>query len=273
MNLIRVESAGDARLAGYADIGDERALAARGWFCAEGRFVVERLIEARRHTVVSVLVNDAALAALAPVLRGLDAPVYVCPPRFFETLTGHHFHRGCLALAARPRAAAPIEIARGARSIVVLDRVANADNVGSIFRSSLAFGVDGVWLGPGSADPLGRKAIRTSMGAALRLPFAACADIGSAAWPSCLAALRAEGFELLALSLQEPAIDIRELPRPAPARRIALLLGAEGDGLDPRLEALATERLRIEMDAGVDSLNVGVAAAIALHALMRPRPE
>ena len=267
MNVIRVDSASDERLAGYALLGDERALADRGWFVAEGRFVVERLIAGGRHEIVSLLVNDAALAALAPITHALPAPIYVCAPRFFESLTGHHFHRGCLALAARPAAATPLELARGARSLLVLDRVGNPDNVGSIFRSGLALGADAVWLGPGCSDPLGRKALRTSMAAALALPFARFAEVE--AWRAQLAHLGEVGFTLLALSPGPVGTDLRELSRGGGPERFALLLGAEGDGLAPELEALATRQLRIAMRPGVDSLNVGVAAGIALHALLR----
>lgn len=269
MNVIGVASATDERLAGYAVLADERALAARGWFVAEGRFVVERLIAGGRHEIVSLLLNEAALAALTPSLRGVSAPIYVCAPRFFESLTGHHFHRGCLGLAVRPAPTPPLDLARAARSLLVLDRVGNPDNVGSIFRSALALGADAVWLGPGCADPLGRKAIRTSMAAALALPFAALDD-EPARWIERVASLAEAGLELLALSLREPGLDLHELARSAAPERFALLLGAEGDGLAAELEALATRRLRIAMRPGVDSLNVGVAAGIALHALRAP---
>lgn len=268
MNVVRVDSTADQRLAGYALLGDERALRERGWFVAEGRFVVERLIAGHRHEIVSLLVNDAALAALAPIASGMSAPIYVCAARFFESLTGHHFHRGCLALATRAAAKDPLELARGARSLLVLDRVGNPDNVGSIFRSALALGVDAIWLGPGCADPYGRKALRTSMAAALALPWA---SFGAAErWLGDVARLAEIGFARLALSPRPPATDVRELSRAGVPERFALLLGAEGDGLAPDLEALAERRLCIAMRAGVDSLNVGVAAGIALHVLLAP---
>jgi len=266
VNVSRVDNTADERLVGYATLADERALAARGWFVAEGRFLAERLIAGGRHELVSLLLNDAAFAALAPVLHGVTAPIYVCESRFFETLTGHHFHRGCLALAARPEPRMPLDVARGARSILVLDRVGNPDNVGSIFRSALALGADALWLGPGCADPLGRKALRTSMAAALALPFAALGGQATC-WTEQVARLGEAGFELLALSPREPGTELRELAREGVPERFALLLGAEGEGLSSELEALATRRLRIAMRAGVDSLNVGVAAGIALHAL------
>jgi tRNA G18 (ribose-2'-O)-methylase SpoU len=289
VNVMRVDSIDDPRLVGYAKVGDERWLAAQGWFVAEGRFVVERLVTTRRQRVLSLLANEAALAALGPVLAGLDAPIFVCAPRFFERLSGHHFHRGCLALAERPGAAGAFALAAGASTLLALDRVADADNVGSVFRSALAFGVDALWLGPGCADPLARKAIRTSMAATLRVPFARLSRHDGAlgasrapasdapestsaelspGWPGCLAALRDRGFSLFGLSPREPARDLSEQVPPE-AQRFALVIGSEGAGLSPEVEALASTRLRIAMRPGVDSLNLGVATGIALHWLMR----
>jgi tRNA G18 (ribose-2'-O)-methylase SpoU len=267
MPVIHIDAVDDPRLDGYRALGRNGELAARGEFVAEGRFVVSRLIEGNRHELRSLLVNEAALKALAPLLTQLAAPVYVCEPRFFERLTGHHFHRGCLALAARPPAADSLELAAGARALVVLDRVADPDNVGSVFRSALAFGVDAIWLGPGSADPLSRKAIRTSMAATLRVPFAAGDE---ARWPGCLDRLRERGFELIALSPSPTNEELHGFAR-ADGAAFALLVGSEGEGLTPDVEARATRRLRIAMRAGVDSLNLGVAAGIALHWLTRAR--
>jgi tRNA G18 (ribose-2'-O)-methylase SpoU len=269
---IAVDAADDPRLADYALLGDERALAARGLFVAEGRLVVQRLLEGRRHELRSVLVNAAALESLAPLLVTLEAPVYVCAPRFFERLTGHHFHRGCLALAVRPVSRPPLALAQEVRLLCVLERVADPDNVGSVFRSALAFGVGALWLGPGSADPLSRKAIRTSVAAALEVPFArlrsAVGGADAEAWDfgRCLVGLRQQGYQLLALTPREPAVDIRTLQFP-PACRLALLIGTEGDGLGAEALGLATQRVRIAICPGVDSLNLGVAAGIALHAL------
>jgi tRNA G18 (ribose-2'-O)-methylase SpoU len=270
---IPVDATDDPRLADYALLADERALAARGLFVAEGRLVVQRLLEGGRHELRSVLVNAAALEALTPLLGALEAPVYVCAPRFFERLTGHHFHRGCLALAVRPASRAPLALAHEVRSLCVLERVADPDNVGSVFRSARAFGVGALWLGPGSADPLSRKTIRTSVGAALDVPFARLrSEVGSEpeAWDfgRCLVGLRQQGYEILALTPREPAVDIRTLQL-APACRLALLIGTEGEGLGAEALELATRRVRIAMRPDVDSLNLGVAAGIALHALMR----
>jgi tRNA G18 (ribose-2'-O)-methylase SpoU len=184
-----------------------------------------------------------------------------------------------LALAERPAGADARALADEASALVVLDRVADAANVGSVFRSALALGVDALWLGPGCADPLARKAIRTSMAATLRVPFARLTR-GEAsrerapldapappAWPECLGELAARGFHLLALSPREPAHDLAD--GALPARPFALCIGSEGAGLSPEVEACASIRLRIAMRPGVDSLNLGVAAGIALHRLMQ----
>jgi tRNA G18 (ribose-2'-O)-methylase SpoU len=268
MPVLQVDAVDDPRLDGYRVVGDERELMRRGEFVAEGRFVVSRLIECGPRELRSLLVNEAALKALAPQLARLSCPIYVCAPRFFENLTGHHFHRGCLALAARPPRADPMELAARARVLVVLDRVADPDNVGSVFRSALAFGVDAIWLGPGSADPLSRKSIRTSMAATLSVPFAT-AD--AARWTGALDHLLERGFELIALAPNPMNAELHEYVRAAPAAPLALLVGSEGEGLSPAVEARATRGLRIAMRAGVDSLNLGVAAGIALHWLTRVR--
>jgi tRNA G18 (ribose-2'-O)-methylase SpoU len=267
VKVVRVEDARDPRLAAYASLADARALLARGLFVAEGRYVVQRLLESRSFAIESLLLNEAALAALSPGLGALSAPVYVCAPRFFEALTGHHFHRGCLALARRPPIAPALELAREVRTLLALDAVGNPDNVGSVFRSALAFGVGAVWLGPGTADPLSRKAVRTSMAASLRLPWAVLGEGGEAGWLESLARLRADGVELLALTPRSGARDLRALELSSPSARVALLIGAEGPGLSEAVLELASACLRIEMQAGVDSLNLGVAAGIALHHL------
>jgi len=150
-----------------------------------------------------------------------------------------------------------------ARSLVVLEDVANVDNIGSAFRNAAAFGVDGVVLSQGCGDPLYRKAIRTSMAATLRVPFA----VASSAWLSALARLRQSGFQIVALTLRDDAVDLDVWTRGPRADRIALLLGAEGSGLRPDTEANADVRVKIPIGPDVDSLNLAVAAGIALHAI------
>jgi tRNA G18 (ribose-2'-O)-methylase SpoU len=172
---------------------------------------------------------------------------------------GFDFHRGCLAAGDRP-GDIPLESLLAARVLVVLERVTNPDNVGAVFRSALAFGAGGVVLSRGSADPLYRKAIRVSMGATLRVPFARLEE-----WPTPLARLGAAGFTIVALT-PAAVLDIAELGRP---ERVALLLGAEGDGLGAAARACADVEVAIRMAPGANSLNVATAAAIGLHRLGR----
>jgi tRNA G18 (ribose-2'-O)-methylase SpoU len=270
LQVSHIDSADDPRLAPYALVARPEALLARGSFIAEGRLVVERLVASRRYAVDSVLVNAAGLAALEPLLAqsGFAAPVYVCAPKLLAALSGHEFHRGCLALVERPAPLRLDALLGSARSLVVLESVANADNVGSVFRNAAAFGVDAVLLGPGCADPLYRKAIRTSMAQSLRVPFA---NVGGrdGAWPDALQSIRARGFELVALTPAAGAIDIAALS--CASERLALLVGAEGDGLSPAALEACQRRARIPLCPDVDSLNLGVATGIALERLMRGR--
>jgi tRNA G18 (ribose-2'-O)-methylase SpoU len=269
--VIQVTRSSDPRLADYALLRETRALAPRGLFVAEGRLVVERLLNERSLLFDSLLLNEAAYRALQPVLAqmAVSPPIYLCPPELFAQLTGYDFHRGCLALVRRPRALSADEVIASARSLVVLEAVANADNVGGVFRNAAAFGVDGVLLSPTSGDPLYRKAIRTSMAHSLRVPFARLGD-ASDMWPGCLSRLRQRGFELLALTPGSPSVEIDQYAaaNPARSRRFALLVGTEGEGLSAGALALAQQRLRISIRPEVDSLNLAVATGIALQRLM-----
>jgi tRNA G18 (ribose-2'-O)-methylase SpoU len=269
----RVERAKDPRLGEYRWVAQPAELARRGWFVAEGRLVVERLLDEPRFEIESLLVSEAAFEALGPALarRPLRAPVYVCPPHLFEDLTGHDFHRGCLGLVRRPEPLPWTELVAPARSLLVLEAVGNPDNVGGVFRNAAAFGVDGVLLDPRSADPLYRKAIRTSMAATLCVPFATL-GAGAVPWPECLAELAASGFELVALTPGAGARDLDEFVLAhGRSERLALLLGAEGEGLSGRALELAQHRVRIAIRPAVDSLNLAVACGIALQRLQGAR--
>jgi tRNA G18 (ribose-2'-O)-methylase SpoU len=266
--VVRISGPDDPRVADYRDIADHDRLRARGLFVAEGRIVVERLIRDRRIRMRSLLLNAAAWRALEPHSAQLAADVtaFVCETPDFDGITGHNFHRGCLALASRPAPLSLDDLIAPAQSLVVLEGVANVDNVGSVFRNAAAFGVDGVLLSEGCGDPLYRKAIRTSMAATLRVPFVV-APAGEG-WRDALVRLRDRGFHVIALTPREPALDLDVFAsRPRP-ERFALLVGAEGPGLSAAAEAIADARVRIPIRSGVDSLNVSVATGIALHRLL-----
>ncbi len=250
----------DPRVAAYAHVADAAWLRDRGLFVAEGRLVVRRLLEDRRLPIQSVLVTPPAAAALQQVLVAAGCPVYVCAQDELATLSGINFHRGCLALAHRPPAPSLSALAAG-RVLIALERVADPDNAGSIFRNALAFGADGVILDSASADPLYRKAIRTSMAATLRLPFTRLEG-----WPGGLRPLRDAGFTLIALTPSASAMDIDAVAAARPERMV-LMFGSEGDGLSREALETADLRVRIPIEPRGDSLNVAVAAGIALHRL------
>jgi tRNA G18 (ribose-2'-O)-methylase SpoU len=260
MAIIRIDRFDDPRLDDYRNVSDAELLRRRNRFVAEGRLVVERLIESR-HRVDSVLVNDASFHALDTPLSRLpsDVPIYVCNTEEFTTITGFNLHRGCLAIAERPVNRSLDDVVRSAGRILILERVADADNVGSAFRNAAAFGAS-VVLSETCCDPLYRKAIRTSMGAVLRTPYAR-ADI----WPRDLAILKDEGFTIVALTPRTIAMDLHEYLAERVPARVALLVGSEGPGLTPEAEAIADARVRIPMRGDVDSLNLATASAIALY--------
>lgn len=250
----------DPRIAAYAEIGDHERIRARGLFVAEGRLVCRRLIESRHFDVESVVVTPAALHGLSDLLEAVNWPVYVCGQGVVQTLTGIDFHRGCLALARRPVERLPLSHFGRARRLLALEGVGNPDNLGGLFRVGAAFGVDGVLLAPSCADPFYRKSIRTSVGSVLRLPF-----ITIDRWPGELDGLRASGFQVVALTPDHKAIPLRYFAATLMTEaRVILMLGAEGPGLTPEAMRAADFQVRIPMAAEVDSLNVTVAAGVAL---------
>jgi tRNA G18 (ribose-2'-O)-methylase SpoU len=209
MNLIRVAGHDDRRLADYAGVREPARLRERGLLIAEGRFVVRRLLleNPGRITLRSLLLNDAAFGALGDLLEraGPSVDIYVASPEVIKAATGFDMHRGCLALAERPAELLFDDVISTTRYVTVLERVVDADNVGSVFRSAEAFGVDAVLLSPGCCDPFYRKAIRTSSGAALMLRWATAAP-----WPGALDRLRAGGFTIAAMTPGDEAMDVGE---------------------------------------------------------------
>ena len=265
MPLIRVNDPDDPRIAAYRNVPDHTLLTEQGLFVAEGRLVVRRLIESPRLATRSVMVTNTALVPLRDLFDTREAlPVYLVPQSVMNGITGFNLHRGSLALGERPRSCRWQEIVTGGRRVVALERVGNADNVGSVFRSATAFGIDGVLLEPGCTDPLYRKAIRTSMGAALSMPFAAAEP-----WPDVLHELRRYGWVVLAMTPSVRAQPLREIVPPIADRQVVVVMGHEGDGISAEALDACTHHARIPMTAGVDSLNVAIATAIALYELSR----
>ena len=268
MHFLLIEGPADPRLADYRNIPDAELLRRRGIFVAEGRLVVRRLLSGNRFKARSVMITQSAHAALADVLRTQpDVPVYVVPPSLMNDITGFNIHRGCLAVGERPTPRPWREIVTGVRTVVLLERVANPDNVGGIFRNAAAFGADAVVLDDASADPLYRKAIRTSMGAALVMPFA---RVGSL--PEMLSELRRDGFATVALTPGPSATSLSSVVSDACGKPVVLTLGHEGEGLLEETLRACEFHARIPISSAVDSLNVASAAAIGLHEFTR-RPR
>lgn len=269
MNLIRIDDSADPRLGDYVGVRDPLLVKQRGLFIAESRLVVRRLLDAKRFTVKSLLLHDASAAGLADVLSldSIAADVFVAPLEVIRAVSGYNLHRGCLAVAERPENRAFDDVVSATDFVVVLERISDADNIGSIFRSAEALGADAILLSPGCCDPFYRKAVRTSAGATLMVPFA-----DAEPWPDALDRLRARGFTVAALTPAADAINIGEfVETPAARGKVALLLGTEGQGLTPEAFAHADVRLTIPMTGAADSLNVGVAAGIAIQRLREAR--
>lgn len=275
---IPIASPLDPRVRLFGSVRDPILLSRHGLFVAESRFVVGELLASRSYQAVAVLVTPTVARCLEASLRGLPAaaPVYVAEPNVLRDIAGFPVHRGCLALGRRlveptlsslatPAGSAP------ARPLVVLEAVADPDNVGSIFRSAYAFGVGGVVVDARCADPLYRKAIRVSLGKTLRVPF--CRVPHSAA--EALESLRRQGYRTLGLTPQETARDLRELCADACTAMggpVAVVLGNEGAGLTDATLAACDVRVRIGMVPDADSLNVATAAAVVLHRLYSEYP-
>lgn len=260
MGPIQIDDARDPRVAAYFDIRERDLTGRHGRFVAEGKVVLDVLLSAGRFAAESVLVLENRLAGLDDILRKApaDLPVYVAKSDVMDRIAGFHMHRGILAIGSKgaPQPAeALLDTLPADALIVVLIGIANHDNMGSIFRNAAAFGADAVFIDATCCDPLYRKAIRVSVGAALKVPFASFSHT-----EAFIAKLDELGFGQIALSPRGEA-DIRNAARP---KRLALYLGTEGEGLPERLlDRLRT--VRIAMFEGFDSLNVAAASAIALH--------
>jgi tRNA G18 (ribose-2'-O)-methylase SpoU len=263
--LVEIDHAGDPRLADYRDLRDvelRRHLEAEhGLFLAEGEKVVRRAVEAG-FSPRSFLMAPRWLDGLGDVLDRTDAPCYVVSEALAEQVTGFHVHRGALASLARRPLPQVADVLAGARTVVVLEDIVDHTNVGAIFRSAAALAVDAVLLSPRCADPLYRRAVKVAMGAVFTVPWARFED-----WYGALPAVSAAGFTTVALTLAEDAVPLEQAV--AGLDRVALVLGGEGHGLSSRWEGSADRRAVIEMSAGVDSLNVAAATAVACYVSSR----
>ncbi|KJL38056.1 23S rRNA (guanosine-2'-O-)-methyltransferase RlmB [Microbacterium terrae] len=274
MDATLISDAADPRLADYRDLTDvalRRVIEpAGGLYIAESAKVIARALAAG-HRPRSVLVQEKWLDEVVRLLTdavpvgspadGDDVPVYVVTPEIAETLTGYAVHRGALAAMHRPAPLPVEEVIADARLVVVLEDIVDHTNVGAIFRAAAGIGADAVLVSPRCADPLYRRSVRVSMGTVFQVPWTRLPE-----WRAARSVLRGAGFELAALALADDAVALDEYSAQRP-ERVALLLGAEGDGLSRRALEAADTVVTIPMAGGVDSLNVAAASAVALWEL------
>jgi tRNA G18 (ribose-2'-O)-methylase SpoU len=260
--LVPVHNPDDPRIEPYRQVRERDLVGRQGGFIVEGEVVLAKAVAGGRHALESLLLDEKRVAAMQPILDGLapSIPVYTAPQGVLDAIVGFHIHRGILAVGRRapaPSAADLLASLPDRALALVLFGIGNHDNMGGLFRNAAAFGAGAVLLWPDCCDPLYRKAIRVSVGAALTMPFARFQPDDDP-----IALLRAHGFEPLALSPAgcEP---LHGLQRPA---RAALILGAEGPGLPPSILERA-RTVAIPMAGGFDSLNVAVTSGIVLHHL------
>ncbi|MDQ2661302.1 MAG: RNA methyltransferase [Actinomycetota bacterium] len=264
MRIERVRDAASDEVADYARLTDVALRSAHepaaGLYIAESAKVIRRAIHAG-HLPRSVLMEEKWLAGLEELLAPFDIPVHLADPDQLEAITGYRVHRGALAAFHRPDLPDPAVLLAHARRVVVLEDIVDHTNVGAIFRSVAALGADVVLVTPRCADPLYRRSVRVSMGTVLQVPWTRLPE-----WPDAASLLHAHGFTIAALALADGAVSLRALAADPP-ERLALVLGAEGDGLSRSALDAADRIVSIPMAHGVDSLNVAAAAAVALYAL------
>lgn len=264
MSIERISDATDDRLADYRDLTDvalRRVLEPQGGlYIAESAKVIARAIAAG-HRPRSVLVQEKWLDEIQQLVTDASIPVYVVEPDIAESLTGYAVHRGALASMHRPELPPVAEVVADARLVVVLEDIVDHTNVGAIFRAAAGLGADAVLVSPRCADPLYRRSVRVSMGTVFQVPWTRLPE-----WGQARGVLHDAGFRLAALALADEAVSLEAFSADRP-ERVALLLGAEGDGLSRRALEAADTVVTIPMTGAVDSLNVAAASAVALWEL------
>lgn len=262
--LIAITDPRDERLADYVrltDVNLRRLLdTERGLYMAESEPVVRRALAAG-HVPRSVLVAESRRDTVAGLGLPADVPVYVVPDDVTATITGYDVHRGVIAAMNRPPLPTVADVIRDVRRVVVLEDLTNHTNVGAIFRSVAALGADAVLVTPRCADPLYRRSVRVSMGTVFQVPWTRIAP-----WPRSIATLRDAGFTIAAFTPGDGSVPLDEFAAAAP-KRLALVFGTEGPGLDRRTVAAADVLVAIPMSGGVSSLNVAATGAVAMWAL------
>ncbi len=270
-NIIEINDFSAPELDVYARLTEVQLLSRRdlseGLFIAESPKVVERALDAGYEPVSMLLEPKHIDGQAAEIMRRVgDIPVFTAPLSVLTELTGFQLTRGVLCAMRRKPLKTVEELCAGARRVAILENVMNPTNVGAIFRSAAALGMDAVLLTPASSDPLYRRSVRVSMGTVFQVPwtfFGGEAD----AWPHPgIETLRSLGFRTAAMALCENSVSLRD-ERLAHEEKLAVILGTEGDGLAAATIADCDYTVRIPMAHGVDSLNVAAASAVAFWQL------
>lgn len=262
-SIERVGDPSDPRLRDFVALRDVEVRAkvkeSGGLFIAEGERTIRRAVAAG-YDLRAVLLTERWLAPLEDLLENMGAPIMVVQDEVLADTTGFPVHRGALASLNRRPLPLLDEVLQGAARVAALEDLSDHSNLGAVFRSAAALGIDAVVLTPRAADPLYRRAVRTSMGAVFSVPWTRIP------WFEGPDLLHGAGLELLALTPAADAVDIRDVSAAAHPR-LALAIGNEGDGLSERWLGAADLRVRIAMHGGIDSLNAAAAAAVAFHEL------
>ena len=270
-NIIEITDFSDPRLDIYARLTEAQLMnrfdPSNAMFIAESPKVIHRALDAG-YAPVSLLMEEKDIEGSARdvIVRCGDIPLFTAPREVLEQLTGYKLTRGVLCAMRRPPLKSVEDVLDGATRIVILENVMNPTNVGAIFRSAAALGMDAVVLTPGCSDPLYRRSARVSMGTVFQIPWT---FIGSeiSHWPEPgMTRLRQLGFKTAALALRDDTLSIDD-PVLAQTEKLAVILGSEGDGLVNDTIASCDYTVKIPMYHGVDSLNVAAASAVAFWEL------
>ena len=264
--IISVEDFSAPELDVYARLTENqllnRADPDKALFVAESPVVIERALDSGCVPVSFLMEEKHVEGKGRPLIeRCGDVPVYAAPLEVLVQLTGFHLTRGMLCAMRRPKLPEPEEICAGARRLAVLENVMNPTNIGAIFRSAAALGMDAVLLTSAGSDPLYRRAVRVSMGTVFQVPWTYLPQDRD--WPELLHGL---GFKTAAMALREDSVSLGD-PALNAEEKLAVVMGTEGDGLAASTIAHCDYTVRIPMAHGVDSLNVAAASAVAFYQL------
>ncbi len=253
-----------ASLSDYVNLTDvalrRKLEPAAGLYIAESSKVISRAIAAG-HNPKSVLCGAKFADTILQLVDSFDIPVFVAPDELIAEVTGYEVHRGALAAMVRPNLPSVDTVLQDARLVVILENLVDHTNVGAIFRAVAAMGADAVLISPECADPFYRRSIRVSMGTVLQVPWTRLSN-----WPASIDDVKTAGFHVVAFALRDDSLPLRDFAAQN-HDKVAIVFGAEGDGLASRTLAKVDTVVQIPMHHGVDSLNVASAAAVALYAL------